>query len=515
MPLFKGPTELLPVLDVKDPSYDLVLVVTDKLDKLTGNLSCLKTPLEDYAKIDQAFDKQPILIHTDVVPCGRVIFSATGPLNRDYDDVRRFADAASAGIKRALQAGCRRPLLVRPIDDSFEKAGQVAAMAVLHVLYVPIELREAGQGAKVDALGIWCNDIDRVTKAIAQLSALESGRIVARDINGSDPERMAPPAVEEYVRDAFRDSCVQVNVVSDLNTLNKDFPLLGAVNRAASSVPRHRGRVIFLEYTGSGTVTRTLFLVGKGITYDTGGADVKTGGAMAGMSRDKGGASAVAGFMKVLSILKPENIRVVAGMSMVRNSIGEESYVADEVVTSRAGKRVRVGNTDAEGRMVMADVLCRMKELALEAVNPHLMTIATLTGHAVRAMGPAYSIIMDNGPAKQRSTAQAMQAAGDKCGDPFEISTLRREDYEFHTDKSDYAHVLQANTQPSTMTNRGHQGPGAFLVLASGLDQHGIDSNQPLPYSHLDIAGSAGHHPDIPTAAPIPALVSHFVLDQA
>ncbi|RUS75370.1 hypothetical protein EGW08_016860, partial [Elysia chlorotica] len=175
MQLFKGPTEMLPVLDVKDPNYDLVLVVTDKLEKLAGNLACLKTPLENYAKIDHAFDKQPVLIHTDVVPCGRVIFSGTGPLNRDYDDVRRFADAATAGIKRALKAGCRRPLLVRPVDGSFEKAGLVTSLAVLHVLYVPIELREAGQGPKVDVLGIWCDNIDRVTAGITQLNAFESG----------------------------------------------------------------------------------------------------------------------------------------------------------------------------------------------------------------------------------------------------------------------------------------------------------------------------------------------------
>jgi leucyl aminopeptidase len=69
-----------------------------------------------------------------------------------------------------------------------------------------------------------------------------------------------------------------------------------------------------------------------------------------------------------------------------------ECYVADEIITSRAKVRVRVGNTDAEGRMVMTDVLCYMKEQAREEVNPHLFTIATLTGHSIRAMGPHYSV---------------------------------------------------------------------------------------------------------------------------
>ncbi|CAL1526701.1 unnamed protein product [Lymnaea stagnalis] len=507
---------LLPVLDVKDPQFDVVIVVTDNLTKLTDNLAILREPLENYSQIDKAFDKQPVLIKTEVVPSGRLIYSSTGPLDRDQDDVRRFADAATAGIKRALSAGCKTPLFVRPIDDSFEHAGIVAALAVLQSLYVPLELREAGTKPKVEKLGIWCNNIEGITKGIGLLNALENGRIVARDIGGSDPERMSAPKVEEYINETFKDTSVIVNVIGDVPTLIKEYPLLAAVNRAANVVERHRARLIFLEYKGSGNITKTLFIVGKGITYDTGGADIKAGGVMAGMHRDKCGAAAAAGFLKVLSILKPANLRVVAGLSMVRNSVGEESYVADEIITSRAGVRVRVGNTDAEGRMVMADVLCRMKELAVDAVNPQLFTIATLTGHAIRAMGPEYSIIMDNGPARNLSTAQKVQSSGEKIGDPFEISTIRREagiDFEFHKGKSEYEDVLQSNNHPSTMTNRGHQTPSAFLIMASGLDKHGKDSSQPLPYSHIDIAGSSGPFPGLPTGSPIVALTASFVLE--
>ena len=82
---------------------------------------------------------------------------------------------------------------------------------------------------------------------------------------------------------------------------------------------------------------------------------------MAGMSRDKCRSPCVACLMKVVSILKPTNIKVIGAMAMVRNSIGSNAYVADEIVTSRAGVRLRVGNTDAEGRMAMVDVLAHMK----------------------------------------------------------------------------------------------------------------------------------------------------------
>jgi len=137
-------------------------------------------------------------------------------------------------------------------------------------------------------------------------------------------------------------------------------------------------------------------LVGKGIVYDTGGADVKTGGMMAGMHRDKGGSSVVAGFFQALAILKPKGLKVLGRMCMVRNSIGAESYVADEIIKAQSGQRVRVTNTDAEGRLAMADALNEMRIEAETAVNPCLMTLATLTGHAMKSYGNGYSALMGN-----------------------------------------------------------------------------------------------------------------------
>ncbi|XP_028822391.1 putative aminopeptidase W07G4.4 [Denticeps clupeoides] len=328
----------------------------------------------------------------------------------------------------------------------------------------------------------------------------------------SDPERMAAPRVAEYVQELFKNTPVEVSVVSNLKALEKEYPCLAAVNRCASGVPRHQARVIKLQYCGDGAIKNTLMLVGKGITYDTGGADIKAGGIMAGMHRDKCGAAAVAGFFQVLVTLKPKHLKVFGAMAMVRNSVGSDCYVADELVVSRAGRRVRVGNTDAEGRMVMVDLLCEMKEKAINEKCPHLFTIATLTGHAIRAVGTNYSIIMDNGPAHHLGNAHQWQKASEGLGDMFEVSTIRREDYEFHHGKSEYEEILQSNNLPSSGTPRGHQTPAAFLIMASGLDKHGVDSDKPLPYSHIDIAGSSGPFPGVPTGAPILAMASLYIL---
>ena len=110
------------------------------------------------------------------------------------------------------------------------------------------------------------------------------------------------------------------------------------------------------------------------------------------------------------------------------------------------------------------------------------MTIATLTGHAVLSMGN-YSAIMDNGPAKAAGTALKVQAAGEKIGDMFEISTVRREDWDFIKDKSgEFVSVLQCNNAPSSRTPRGHQFPAAFMMRVAGLDNHMMNSSQPLKY---------------------------------
>ena len=90
-------------------------------------------------------------------------------------------------------------------------------------------------------------------------------------------------------------------------------------------------------------------MVGKGLTYDTGGADIKHGGNMVSMHRDKCGAAFVAGFFKSLAIARPKNFKCVGYLCLARNSIGEECYVTDEIVTARSKQRIRIGNTDAEG----------------------------------------------------------------------------------------------------------------------------------------------------------------------
>jgi len=504
------PYKVVKVSALNDSSFDGLLYVSNDEAK---HPEPFQTVLKAAAELDNEVNSSVGVYPLSSGP-KRLIYAPTGTIDPDYyDGVNRFAVAAKKGTTRALKAGVKRPLIALTSHKGFETAPLVTLLGVMEALYDGVQYREAhpSKCPRVKEIGVWTDNPDTIDKLISLAVALESGRIVARDVGGPDPERMAPPRVEEYIRANFpADSGIKIDVITDEKVFDKEYPLFAAVNRAASVIERHRGRIMYLTYEGSNP-TKTLFLVGKGVTYDTGGADLKVGGVMAGMSRDKCGAAAVGGFMKTLSLLKPPHLRVVGAMSMVRNSIGENAYVSDEVIMARSGKRVRIGNTDAEGRMIMADVLCRMKELAVNAVDPHIMTIATLTGHAALTVGPGYTISMDNGVARKTGASQALQKAGDEVGDLVEISTIRREDFEAYKGKTDEEDLVQANTQPSSRSRRGHQGPAAFLIMASGLDKHGVLSKQPMAYSHLDIAGSSGDVPDQATGAPLLALASRFI----
>jgi len=499
--------------ELEGSEFDCVIAVGPM--KEFGDHPEIQAHLDAAAAVDARSDHLVTLRRADDLAGRRLVMAPTGQLDRDFDDVRRFGDAALRGIQRAREAGARKPLLVVagvPSDPVYGNAQAVSVLQALGALWEPLEAREALGEADVEPMEMLGFVADRDGDAIRdRIRAVEAGRRLARDLGGTEPERMAPPRFAELCEAAFAGSNVEVEIVSDRATLEREYPLMMAVGRASMQVERHHPRVIRLEYQGSGPIERTILLAGKGVVYDTGGADIKAGGHMAGMSRDKGGAAAVAGFVKTVSELAPANVRVIAEIGAVRNSVGEDCFVSDEIITSHAGIRVRIGNTDAEGRLVLADCLSHLREKAVDAENPMLFSAATLTGHAALAAGPN-TIAVENGAARAQSIGARLSEAGDLWGDTFEVNRSRREDFEFIAPRSKADDVLSCNNKPSSATPRGHQFPMAFLVVAAGLSDHGLRSERPLPFTHLDVAGSATEGGDWqhgrPTGAPIPALAA-------
>lgn len=456
-------------------------------------------------RADAAFakgGKPPVVLPWSPAPGRRIVLSALGPLADDTDDVRAIAEAASAAMARAVDAGARRPLLAVTSPDAprFARSLDVAALAALASQWSPLEAREAGK-ARPSAETITVVGLGE--ERASHLAAIEAGRSLCRDIAGTEPERMTPRKIAALCVETFAGTGVTVDVVREVAT----YPLLAAVARASQTVERHRPCIVELRYRPEGPIERTVVLVGKGVTYDTGGADLKTDGAMAGMSRDKGGAAAVAGVVRAAQALALPGVEVVGLLGLVRNSIGEEGFVSDEILPSRAGVRVRIGNTDAEGRLVLADLLCRAREIVEGAKSPLLVSLATLTGHVYRAFGP-YTGCIGNRAAREAGVLDSLDGQGEQWGEPMERSRPRREDYAFVAPKSSAEDVVSSNRLATVATPRGHQFPFAFLDIASGL------RGTSVPFVHLDISGAAYSPPDwqvgTPTAAPVLSLIGYL-----
>jgi leucyl aminopeptidase len=188
---------------------------------------------------------------------------------------------------------------------------------------------------------------------------------------------MGPDALEAAVRDLGRRFKAKVSVVKGDALLGRNFPMIHAVGRAGAEAPR----LIDLSWGPAGAPKVTL--VGKGVCFDTGGLDIKTASGMLLMKKDMGGAASVLGLASML-MGAGLNIRLRVLIPAVENAIAGNAFRPGDVLTSRKGATVEIGNTDAEGRLVLADALA----LADEEAPDLLVDMATLTGAARVALGP-------------------------------------------------------------------------------------------------------------------------------
>jgi leucyl aminopeptidase len=187
--------------------------------------------------------------------------------------------AVSKGIKRAISAGAKKPLLVLPgtlvASRVYAQALQASLVAALSGCYCPLSIRTfKGEAAAEPVTAIpfyWTGpnsgDVLAMSGFIKNATAIEQGRRVARDIAGGDPEAMAPPRIVEYLKEAFAGTGVVLSVVEETSVINSQFPLVAAVARASLHTPRHAPRIVRLEYNPpDAAATRQVVLV-VGVLY--------------------------------------------------------------------------------------------------------------------------------------------------------------------------------------------------------------------------------------------------------
>jgi leucyl aminopeptidase len=239
--------------------------------------------------------------------------------------------------------------------------------------------------------------------ALATVEAVWLGR----DLINTPAGDLGPQELEDAARQlAGRHAAAIDSIVGD-DLLARNFPMIHAVGRASSRAPR----LIDLTWgkPGGRPDAPRVTLVGKGICFDTGGLDIKPASGMLLMKKDMGGAAAVLALAHIV-MSAGLDVRLRVLIPAAENSIAGNAFRPGDVLTSRAGKTVEIGNTDAEGRLVLADALA----LADEDAPDTILSFATLTGAARVALGPELPPFYTDDDA----FAGAIAAAGLRVGDP-------------------------------------------------------------------------------------------------
>ncbi|MEN8894857.1 MAG: leucyl aminopeptidase family protein [Yoonia sp.] len=212
-----------------------------------------------------------------------------------------------------------------------------------------------------------------------RIAVIAAGEALSRDLINTPASDMGPSELEDAFRVLGKEHDAAVTVITGDDLLSGNFPMIHAVGRASTREPR----LLDMRWGDAGP---KLTLVGKGVCFDTGGLNIKPGGSMGLMKKDMGGAATVMGLAHMIMALGVQvQLRVL--VPAVENGIDGNAFRPGDILTSRKGLTVEINNTDAEGRLVLADALTLADEDEPELV----ISMATLTGAARVAVGPDIS----------------------------------------------------------------------------------------------------------------------------
>ena len=240
--------------------------------------------------------------------------------------------------------------------------------------------------------------------AIAPALAEAEATAMVRDLVNTPAENMGPAELELAAEALAKSHKAELRVTRG-DALEREFPMVHMVGRAAAR--EAAPRMIELEW-GDPKHPR-LALVGKGVCFDSGGLDIKTGSSMLLMKKDMGGAAHALALAKLV-MTHGLKVRLHVLVPAVENAISGNAFRPGDVLRSRAGISVEIGNTDAEGRLILGDALARAGEEKPDLV----LDFATLTGAARSALGPDLPALF----ARRDATADALLSAGIACDDP-------------------------------------------------------------------------------------------------
>jgi leucyl aminopeptidase len=321
--------------------------------------------------------------------------------------------------------------------------------------------KEGEEGALRADVSLAVADVAAAKKTFAPAGYVVDGVIMARDLVNEPPNVLHPP---EFARRAtqLRKLGVKVEVL-DVGAMQKlgMGALLGVAQGSA-----HPGRTVIMRWNGGKRGEAPVAFIGKGVCFDTGGISIKPAGSMEDMKGDMGGAACVVGLMHALAARKAK-VNAVGAIGLVENMPDGNAQRPGDIVTSMSGQTIEIINTDAEGRLVLADVLWYVAK----KVKPKFMVdLATLTGAILVALGTEHAGMFSNND----ELAERLLKAGLETGERVWRLPLGPE----------YDKLI--DSQFADMKNTGGRHGGS--ITAAQFLQRFVDNT---PWAHLDIAGTA------------------------
>ncbi len=297
--------------------------------------------------------------------------------------------------------------------------------------------------------------------AVQQGAAIACGMKVTRDLGNLAPNICTPTYLAEQAADMAKSYKLKFSVLE-----NKEMEKLGmGALLAVARGSRQPAKLIVLEYHGGKATGKPVVLVGKGVTFDTGGISLKPAGELDEMKYDMSGAASVLGTLTAVAEMKlPLNVTVI--IPATENMPGGNATKPGDVVTSLSGQTIEILNTDAEGRLILCDALTYAERYKPEVV----VDVATLTGACVVALGHVVSGLMGN----DENLVEELLQAGEQSGDRAWQLPLRDE----------YQELLKSNF--ADVANIGGRWGGA-ITAACFLSRF----TKKYRWAHLDIAGTA------------------------
>jgi leucyl aminopeptidase len=406
------------------------------------------------------------ILAPDGVDFGRVLVIGVGKADAaDGMAVERWAGHA---VKRVLTSGAEKLVLQPDALPSVSKAeaGAHAAMGARLAAYrfdtyrtkLKPEQRPSLTGVEISMDG------PAAAKARAEKdAAIVEGVFFARDLVSEPPNVLYPESFAERLRD-LETIGVEVEILEPETMERLGMGALLGVAQGSS----RPARMVSMKWNGGSKGSKPVALVGKGVTFDTGGISLKPGAGMDEMKGDMGGAAAVSGAMKALALRKAK-ANVVGVVALVENMPGANAQRPGDIVNTMSGQTIEVLNTDAEGRLILADAVY----YAQDKFDPSaVIDLATLTGAVIVALGHENAGMFSN----DEDLAHAITVAGQTEGEPVWRLPLSA------------AYDKLIDTPNADMKNIAGKPVAGSIVGAQFIKRFVRDGT---PWAHLDIAGTA------------------------